>query len=315
MHPEGTGNGDRGGQISPSFLEKVSFKWWKRLTDVQRSIVQQRGLLNLSEAYAKESRGIHRGNLTLIKKHRINLMRSTERNVADEAGAAMMLPRVRRFSQDTMIATGALTPSDIAKGNMPGVREQAKQQAKLVSFGGFAGLMSGAEGTKKTLFGAPVRSTGGIANATDYNKLNLRDKIHARRLIVRHEIDELRSADAMMNGKAPALTSEGHPIQGALRFGGHMGPEVILRESNNIAGAGPRVRKIFEQMRSLAGEAKDLKDLNPKFNYGRYQRDISENSIVRTYRDKHRPDVKAFIDRLNTASQQLRGTRPYAIKE
>lgn len=225
-------------------IEKTAATAWKKnlgnLSNTSRGILENKGVLN----YQKEFQGLRKGSDNLVKKLGI---RETNKPQRIKDGISSY---INRLNVD----------------NKPGLIEQ-HSAGKLRN----RTVLAGPKG-KNIIAKGNARDARWMAEAENSmpmpGKRGSLERRHADQIIRRHEIDEARVHRRLQNKGQYVKTDKGND-KNQREFMYHMSPEVINRESANVAVAPKTTRDFFQNIRGITGEPTQFKRLDPNFEYGK----------------------------------------------
>jgi hypothetical protein len=266
--------------ITPSFLEKIAAKWWKRLSDGAFDSLASKGILDTSKIHAIESAGINRGNHELVRKLGIKTLRGSEENMKN------------MFHEGVVKNKGLyeITKKQFEQHNIPeNIRALTDPQATSMAGYGFGGVPH-----TRTI---AVKSMNNSSLNGDFSGLNRQDTIHARRLITRHEIDEIRHGVRTTNKSS--FKFDGKPVSPLTTMNGHMSPAVVMDEGKNVAGASRALRGAMKDLRSQTPDLDTLSIIAPDYGYGKNVGKLNYRAAEKALIPKNRSMFKPSIDNYN----------------
>jgi len=286
--------------IPIDFLEKVAAKWWKRLSDAGLQKAEQAGVFGGARAYAQESSGMLTGNRALMKKYNIKpvMLDDNLRKITTEKGVKTRPSRMdeavynacntKNPDTGTSLVDTAITMQDAISGTKSGVsshqaaREIARSSVEAVKPGGFAGVLNtkvtnhdgsiskghiiGVKGLNNSIF-----NPAGIGEASS---IPLSERTHMRRVLMRHEIDEIRYGQKART-KGRTIKFDNIPTNISTMISYHGTPRVLTAESDNVMGLPSNAKRQMHGIRHnpmFGDDAGALKGLDKNYNYGAFNR-------------------------------------------
>lgn len=247
-------------------MEKIATRAWKKhygeLSEASQNKLVDSGVHN----YKKELKGLEKGTKEILKKNNIKVRKNP---VSRTIGAVKSAIDVTKAQKDNPSTFGK---PELIK-NIKNYTQIISQQpaSATVNFhkdGGNVFYKSRIpqkveKGSKKT---DELRSLlyGKIDSGVSTKELSKLDKKYISAVLKRHEADEIRAGKMKDNTFVDSIIGK---IQKYRTAGGHLSPDVLTRESENVAIAPKKAKDFMTKLRTQTGE-KGIWEVNG-INYGK----------------------------------------------
>ena len=241
-------------------MEKIATRAWKKyygeLSEASQKKLVDSGVHN----YKKELKGLEKGTREILKKHKIKVRRDpvsrtigavksaiditkAQKDNPSTFGEPELAKNIRNYTQAISTQPAAAATNYHKDGGSVFYKSRIPQKVEKIS--------------KKT---DKLRSLlyGKIDSGVSTKELSKLDKKYISAVLKRHEADEIRAGKMKDNVFVDSIIGK---IQKYRTSGGHLSPDVLTRESENIAIAPKKAKKFMTNLRTQTGE-KGLWEVN-----------------------------------------------------
>ena len=247
-------------------MEKIATRAWKKhygeLSEASQKKLVDSGVHN----YKKELKGLEKGTKEILKKNNIKVRRNPVSRIIGAVESAIdvtkaqkdnpstygnpeLVKNIKNYTQAILSQPNAATTSYHKGGGNVFYKSNIPHKTEKIS-------------RKIDKLRAPL--FGKVDSGVSTKDLDNLDKKYISAVAKRHEADEIRAGKMKDNTFVDSIIGK---IQKYRTAGGHLSPDVLTRESENIAIAPKKAKDFMTKLRTQTGE-KGIWEVNG-INYGK----------------------------------------------
>ena len=247
-------------------MEKIATRAWKKhygeLSEASQKKLVDSGIHN----YKKELQGLEKGTKEILKKNNIKVRKNpisrfvgavesaidiikAQKDNPSTYGNPELVKNIKNYTQAILPQPAAAVTSYHKDGGSVFYKSNIPRKTEKVS-------------KKIDRLRAPL--FGKIDSGVSTKDLSKLDKKYISAVLKRHEADEIRAGKMKDNTFVNSIIGK---IQKYRTAGGHLSPDVLTRESENIAIAPKKAKDFMTKLRTQTGE-KGIWEVNG-INYGK----------------------------------------------